>query len=100
MGQNLETLPQQPPVRSRRAWSLQKGETLSGLLFVSPMLVGVTILVLIPIIATLFLGFADWNFVQGFDGIRWVGLQNFTNLLQDEMFIRSVRNNFLFLLTV
>lgn len=64
------------------------------------MLVGVTILVLIPIIATLFLGFADWNFVQGFDGIRWVGLQNFTNLLQDEMFIRSVRNNFLFLLTV
>ncbi|WP_019909850.1 carbohydrate ABC transporter permease [Paenibacillus sp. HW567] len=101
MGQNIETLTKKPPaVRGRRAWSLQRGETLAGLLFVSPMLIGVTILVLIPIIATLVLGFADWNFVQGFDGIHWVGLQNFTNLLQDDMFIRSVRNNFIFLLTV
>ena len=23
------------------------------------------------------LGFADWNFVQGWDGIQWVGFQNF-----------------------
>ncbi|MRN53470.1 carbohydrate ABC transporter permease [Paenibacillus monticola] len=101
MGQNIETLSQKPPAaRKRKGWSLQRGETLSGFLFVSPMLIGVSILVLIPIIATLVLGFADWNFVQGFDGIRWVGLQNFINLFQDEMFIRSIRNNFIFLLTV
>jgi multiple sugar transport system permease protein len=101
MEQNMETLIQQPqPARSRRAWSLQRGETLAGFLFVSPMLIGVSILVLIPIIATLVLGFADWNFVQGWDGITWVGLQNFKNLLADDMFIRSVRNNLIFLLTV
>ncbi|ASA23010.1 carbohydrate ABC transporter permease [Paenibacillus donghaensis] len=101
MGQNLETLSQKPPAKaSRKTWSLQKGETLSGFLFVSPMLIGVSILVLIPIIATLVLGFADWNFVQGFDGIKWVGIQNFVNLFQDEMFLRSVRNTFIFLLTV
>ncbi|MDQ0194492.1 ABC-type sugar transport system permease subunit [Paenibacillus wynnii] len=96
----METLTQKPPTASkRRAWSLQRGETLAGLLFVGPMLIGGTILVLIPIIATLVLGFADWNFVQGFSGIRWVGFQNFINLFQDEMFIRSVRNNYIFLLT-
>ncbi|KGE17902.1 sugar ABC transporter permease [Paenibacillus wynnii] len=102
MGQNIEMISKKPPEAAdkRKAWSLQQGETLAGFLFVGPMLIGVIILVLIPIIATLVLGFADWNFVQGFDGIRWVGFQNFINLFQDEMFIRSVRNNFIFLLTV
>ncbi|MDP4097388.1 sugar ABC transporter permease [Paenibacillus sp. P96] len=80
--------------------SLQTGETLAGLLFVGPMLLGVTILVLLPIIATIVLSFADWNFVAGWDGIRWVGFGNFENLLKDEAFVRSVRNNIVFLLTV
>ena len=71
-----------------------------GIAFVSPMLIGVIILVLFPILATLVLGFADWNFVQGWDGIQWVGFQNFRQLLEDDMFIKSVRNNILFLLTV
>jgi len=80
--------------------SLQRGETLAGLLFVSPMLIGVSFLVLLPIIATVVLGFADWNFVQGWDGIRWIGLQNYERLLSDTMFLRSLRNNLIFLLTV
>ena len=80
--------------------SLQRGETIAGLLFVSPMLLGVSVLVLMPILATLVLGFADWNFVQGWDGIRFVGLENFRNLMEDSMFIRSLRNNLIFLLTV
>ena len=71
-----------------------------GIAFVSPMLIGVIILVLFPILATLVLGFADWNFVQGWDGIQWVGFQNFRQSLEDDMFIKSVRNNILFLLTV
>lgn len=85
---------------SRKMKSLQRGETIAGLLFVSPMLLGVSVLVLLPILATLVLGFADWNFVQGWDGIRFVGFENFRNLMEDSMFVRSLRNNLLFLLTV
>jgi len=80
--------------------SLRRGEHLWGMVFISPMLIGVMILVLFPIIATLVLGFADWNFVQGWDGIRWVGLQNFRSLLEDDIFLKSIRNNMIFLLTV
>ncbi|MCL6458214.1 MAG: sugar ABC transporter permease, partial [Gorillibacterium sp.] len=101
MGRNSNTLSQKPPAtRKRKGWSLQQGETLAGFLFVSPMLIGVIVLVLIPIIATMVLSFADWNFVQGFDGIHWIGFENFRKLFDDDMFIKSVRNNFLFLLTV
>jgi multiple sugar transport system permease protein len=90
----------QPTRGDKSRGSLQRGENLWGIAFVSPMLIGVIILVLFPILATLVLGFADWNFVQGWDGIQWVGFQNFRQLLEDDMFIKSVRNNILFLLTV
>ncbi|AOZ94353.1 carbohydrate ABC transporter permease [Paenibacillus crassostreae] len=85
---------------ARKRHSLQRGETLAGFLFVSPMLIGVSVLVLLPIIATIILGFADWNFVQGWDGMKWVGIENFKKLLNDPLFIKSVRNTLLFLLTV
>lgn len=88
------------PVAWKKRGSLQHGETLAGLLFVGPMLLGVTILVLLPIIATIVLSFADWNFVAGWNGIKWVGIGNFETLLKDEAFIKSVRNNIVFLLTV
>lgn len=103
MAQTMETMKKhgtQPTRGHRFRGSLQRGENLWGIAFVSPMLIGVIILVLFPILATLVLGFADWNFVQGWDGIQWVGFQNFRQLLEDDMFIKSVRNNILFLLTV
>lgn len=103
MAQTMETMKKhgtQPARGHRSRGSLQRGENLWGIAFVSPMLIGVIILVLFPILATLVLGFADWNFVQGWDGIQWVGFQNFRQLLEDDMFIKSVRNNILFLLTV
>lgn len=103
MAQTMETMKKhgtQPKRGYRSRGSLQRGENLWGIAFVSPMLIGVIILVLFPILATLVLGFADWNFVQGWDGIQWVGFQNFRQLLEDDMFIKSVRNNILFLLTV
>ncbi|GIP06270.1 ABC transporter permease [Paenibacillus lautus] len=103
MAQTMETMKKpgaQPTREDKSRGSMQRGENLWGIAFVSPMLIGVIILVLFPILATLVLGFADWNFVQGWDGIQWVGFQNFRQLLEDDMFIKSVRNNVLFLLTV
>ncbi|TFE26656.1 carbohydrate ABC transporter permease [Cohnella luojiensis] len=87
------------PKQGKRS-SLRNNETLAGFLFVSPMLIGVTILVLLPIMAALALSFADWNFVQGWDGIHWIGFDNFGKLLDDPAFIRSIRNNLIFLLAV
>ncbi|MEV5025344.1 carbohydrate ABC transporter permease [Paenibacillus sp. LPE1-1-1.1] len=86
--------------KPKKVRSLESGETLAGWLFVGPMLIGVFILVLLPILATIVLSFADWNFVQGWNGINWVGFGNFEKLLHDSQFLRSVRNNFLFLFAV
>jgi multiple sugar transport system permease protein len=83
-----------------RKSALQRKETLAGFLFVSPMLIGVTVLVLIPIIATFILSFANWNFVAGFKGFEWAGMEHFQKLIHDSTFLKSFRNNIVFLLTV
>lgn len=84
----------------RRNSSFQNRETWAGFLFVSPMLIGVTILTILPIVATVLLSFGDWNFVHGLNGFKWVGMKNFSRLFQDETFFHSLRNNAIFLLVV
>lgn len=88
------------PVKIKKKSGIEKKENLAGLLFVSPMLIGVGILTLLPIIATFILSFADWNFIMGIAQIKWVGFDNFKALFENEGFLKSVANNLLFLLTV
>ena len=52
-------------------------ENLAGYLFIAPMFIGTSILVLFPIIASLALSFTNWNFVSGFEGASFVGVENF-----------------------
>ena len=101
MSSNTTLLKAEAPFpKPRRARSLQRGETLSGFLFVGPMFIGVTILVLLPLIATLVLSFTDWNLVSGIKNIKWTGFSNFEKLVQDDMFLKSLVNNIIFLLVV
>lgn len=78
----------------------EKSENLIGLLFISPMLIGVSILVLLPIFATFALSFADWSFITNISQLKWVGFDNFERLIDDKVFIKSLGNNALFVLTV
>ncbi|WP_248924014.1 carbohydrate ABC transporter permease [Paenibacillus hamazuiensis] len=94
-----KSLTETKQIRHKKS-GLRRRETWAGLLFVSPMLIGVTILTLLPIIATFVLSFADWNFVAGMKGLKWVGAANFSKLFEDESFIISLKNNFIFMFTV
>lgn len=89
-----------PAAKKAARNALRRQETISGILFVSPMMIGLIVLTLLPILATFALSFADWNFVQGFKGIKWIGFDNFTRLFSEDSFRISFRNNMVFLLTV
>ncbi|MDL4842066.1 carbohydrate ABC transporter permease [Aquibacillus rhizosphaerae] len=75
-------------------------ENLSGYLFIGPMFLGTSILVLFPIIASLVLSFTDWNFVSGFKSASFVGIENFKTLFDNDIFLKSLKNNFLILLAI
>ena len=78
----------------------EKDEKLTGTLFVAPMLIGLSIFVIYPVLATFILSFSDWNFVTGISQIEWTGFGNFKQLLHDDVFFKTVINNLIFILTV
>ncbi|WP_084361990.1 carbohydrate ABC transporter permease [Robertmurraya korlensis] len=86
--------------RTTQKINKEKTENVAGLLFVSPMLIGVSVLVLIPILATFLLSFAEWSFITPLSQLKWVGFDNFTRLFEDPIFLKSIMNNAIFILTV
>lgn len=71
-----------------------------GYAFVSPMVLGLVIFTLFPIIASFFLSFTDWNFVAGFSKTKFLGLDNFIKLIHDSVFLLSLKNNLILMIVV
>ncbi len=84
----------------RRGSRMQRAETLYGWFFVGPMLLGVGVMVLLPIVAAMYLSFTEWSMITGIEGIEWIGLENYDKLFRDGKFLKAFRNNAVFLLTV
>ena len=80
--------------------SAARSETIAGYLFVAPLLIGLTLIVIIPIISSIVLSFTDWNFIKGLDNLNFIGLDNFKELFNDPIFVKALINNFLILLVV
>lgn len=90
-------------VKTRKKKSSLHGgwkENVTGYLFIAPMFIGTSILVIFPIIASIVLSFTNWNFVSGFKAAEFVGLKNFTDLFSNAVFLKSLGNNFLLLLAI
>ncbi len=64
-------------------------------LFISPWIIGFLCFILGPIIASFFLSFTNWDL---FTPAKWVGLENYQNLMQDKIFWKTVYNTFYFAL--
>jgi len=71
-----------------RNWSLQKREAAAAFMYISPWLIGFLIFTLGPMLASLYFSFTEYNIVAA---PRWVGLQNYIGLFQDELFWESLK---------
>ncbi len=61
----------------------------NGLLFVSPFLIGFACFVTYPIVASLYYSFCDFNIFQK---PTWIGIENYKNMVRDDLFVTSVYN--------
>ncbi|GHV40358.1 sugar ABC transporter permease [Spirochaetia bacterium] len=75
--------------RSRKK-SLEN-HNLEAYIFMSPWLIGIVVLGIIPIFSSLYFAFTDYNMLSS---PRWIGVKNFTQMFQDAMFLRSLRVTF------
>ncbi|MFC3577099.1 carbohydrate ABC transporter permease [Streptomyces yaanensis] len=79
-----------PEIRSTApATAKRRGrrENLAGYLFMSPWIAGFLLLTAGPMVASLYFAFTDYNL---FNSPKWVGLDNFTKMLDDPRWQKSV----------
>jgi len=70
-----------------------KSNNLSGYLSISPWLIGFILMIVGPMIASLYLSFTDYNLLSS---PNWVGLDNYISLFNDGRFLKSLEVTFKF----
>jgi multiple sugar transport system permease protein len=71
-----------------RQGARRSGDGVAGYLFLSPWIIGILLLTLGPMLASLYLSFTDYDL---FDSPRWVGLDNYQRMFDDSRWLTSVR---------
>ena len=79
----------------------KKKEAVAGWLFMTPALFIFLTLVLIPVISSIILSFTKWNFLSGFSGIEFTGVNNFIKLFtKDRKFKKALVNTVIYAITI
>ena len=83
-----------PPIRTgplgRLSLTRKERQNLRvGLLFISPWIVGFLVFLVYPIFYTLRISFTQYT---GFGEPKWIGLDNYRNMLNDDLFWKSLYN--------
>lgn len=73
----------------------QKKENLWAYIFVGPQLLGFLLFVAFPLLFSIYLCFAQWNFI---DMPTFVGLDNFKAIFRDQIFFKSIGNTFIYII--
>ncbi len=76
-----------------------RSEEIAGYLFLLPNLLGVAGLIMVPVIGSLLLGFANWNLAEGLKGVTFAGFDNFQKLFTDVRFLTALKNNLIYTFT-
>lgn len=83
-------------VTMKRLNARQRKEEIAGYLFTVPCFIGILIFVALPIVFSLILGFMKWNPMQGLKAAKFVGLENFERMLEDERLHAALKNNLVY----
>lgn len=79
--------------RKKRGLSLGTRNTLIGLSFILPNFIGFFIFIMIPVLFSFVLSFANWD---GFNAMEFAGLTNFMAIFKDRVFKAALRQTFIY----
>jgi multiple sugar transport system permease protein len=77
-----------PRAQGSRGGTRPSGDGITGYFFLSPWILGVLLLTLGPMATSLYLSFTDYDL---FESPRWIGLDNYARMFQDQRWLRSVQ---------
>lgn len=78
-------------------FQIKNNNILTALLFISPALIGIFIFIIIPVICSFSLSFADWDLLND---IHFVGLSNYKAILSEKYFLQVLSNTFIYTVAV
>lgn len=74
-------------------------KSIYGWLFLSPYLILVVLFFIVPLVLAIYFSFTRYSLIWGgIENANFIGLKNFRILLQDETFLISLKNTFIFVL--
>src|ERR671919_304670 len=76
-------------MRRRKLGAIERRNLRLGLLFISPWIIGFLAFLVYPILSSLYYSFTDYS---GFGEADWVGLSNFSRMMSDDLFWKSLGN--------
>lgn len=82
------------PVAARGEDRIERGEPLAAWLLTAPAIAAFVLMLLIPTLAVVVIAFTDYEL--GAPALRYVGLANFAELMEDRGFLTSFRNTAFF----
>ena len=74
-----------------------KTNTFYGYLFIDPQIIGLTVFILFPILMSFYLTLTKWNFIKS---PEFVGLRNFYFVLTDQVFMKTISNTLIFVISI
>ena len=80
---------------ARKRTRLTSSQAFCGFVFIAPALIGFTFFYLLPTIRAFYIGLTNWSLLRA---PKWVGLDNYIRLFQDEKFWKSIWVTFLYVL--
>lgn len=86
-----------PPDRQAAIRRVQHRNTLTGWMFIAPLIFGIAAFQLVPVLVSIFASFTNWD---GITSPRFLGLGNYQRLLDDPFFATTLRNTVVFTLGV
>ena len=83
------------PEEKRRRDKEAGRDNKAGYLFLLPWLIGLVVITIGPMIASLYLSFTNYSLIQA---PKWVGVENYTRMLGDERLHKSISVTFIYVI--
>lgn len=80
-------------VQKKNYWTLEKRNSAIGFLMVSPILIGILIFFVVPVIFSLYISFHEWDMLHE---PSWIGLENYKTIFGGEMLGIIFKNTFVY----
>ncbi len=87
-------------MKQRKALSFRTLDNLWGYGFITIPFIGMIVFVLIPLCMTVYASFTSWPLGQPIAAAKWVGIRNYTDMMDNKLFWQSLGNTAYYMLGI